>query len=97
MSACIEHDKIDKGSKVLSLNLHYLLPEDFSGTAEEAVQELVKNNNLDRLNISTPKKVERITLRDIWEKFQNVVQCGHKSYGYCSYVEYDGDNWKTIK
>ena len=67
------------------------------GDVVDSVNELSKGDNLHQLINGNPKNVHKITLGDLWDKFQVMLLCGNTKYGYCSLLQYDGDKWSSTE
>jgi len=82
--------------KVLSLDIHFHLPDDFVGDANDALQHLINYRREQGLtnfkhNVAEPAA-------SIWEGFLSAVPDGYRLYGKAGVNEYDGDSqtWRVL-
>jgi len=93
--------KIKEGSKVLTMNVCFLLPDDFEGTYEDAIREYLKYRQEKDLSPSMSESkgkvdVENVTIADVWNGFLDSLNKGYRFHGSVAYSKYVDGEWTLI-
>jgi len=89
--------------KVLHLNSYFLLPDDFDGDVNDAIQCLLeyrKNRNLTEFknDNSSDKPWEELSQNEKWERFCEATQKGLRHTGSACFSEFDDNTkeWRSL-
>ena len=86
--------------KILSMNFVFELPEDFDGTINDALLELVKYRinhgdkdiSLPDLSTEAPPVSEKL-----WKDFLAVQEAGYKFRGHCGISQLKDGAWENVE
>ena len=85
------------GSKVVSINIYFLLPDDFNGDLNDALEEIVKYRKDNKHKEFSGPDASFATQTVIWNGFQEAVDEGYKLHGAVALSELKGTKWNKIK
>ena len=85
---------IEKGEKLMKIDMCFKLPKDFNGNLNDAIQAMLDyrkgEKNHDKNFISDPKD-------DVYTNWWNMVcETDRPLYSAVSLSEFDGENWKDM-
>jgi hypothetical protein len=93
-----EPKELGIGSKVMSMNIYFVLPDNFSGTYEDAILEYLKYRREKQLGPNYkswgPQKDQDQSMN--WQYFINAVKEGFRCSGGVAICQWDGKEWKSI-
>lgn len=83
--------------KVLSMNIHFLLPDNFNGNLNDALEEIIKYRKSKNLTKYKAIELDRDDKISRWQTFLSVIQEGFRLYGGIFVGEWNSENKKWVR